>query len=63
MNYKALWYATHKGKEHTSGMLSKEECKELFHAPRMFKQKIMLTLAYRLCKNEISRICYFQIDS
>lgn len=46
MNYKALRMPAIKEKDTLPVVLSKQECKELFHAPRMFKHQIMLTLAY-----------------
>ena len=64
MNYKALRMPVIKEKNSLPSVLSKEECKELFHAPRMFKHKIMLTLAYSggLRLNELRHLRIADVD-
>ena len=64
MNYKALRMPVIKEKNTLPTVLSKEECKELFHAPRMFKHKVMLTLAYSggLRLNELRHLRIADVD-
>ena len=64
MNYKALRMPVIKEKNTLPTVLSKEECRELFHAPRMFKHKIMLTLAYSggLRLNELRHLKIADVD-
>ena len=64
MEDKAIRMPPIKKKETLPVVLGKEECKELFSAPRMFKHKIVLTLAYSggLRMNELRHLRISDID-
>lgn len=64
MDYKALRMPVIKEKNTLPTVLSKEEFRQLFHAPRMFKHKIMFTLAYSggLRLNELRHLHIADVD-
>ncbi len=64
MEAKALRMPPIREKDTLPVVLSKAECKELFHAPRMLKHKIMLTLSYSggLRLNELRHLRIADVD-